>query len=209
MTQPYGGQPPQQPGGGQYSGGQYPGGGQQQPGGSQNYQQGGGGYPQAPGYQQGYGGMPAAPEERGGGGPVARPGVTTAAAVLAFVQGGITLITSGILLLGLAAIESYNNDASAGGVDIQGGLGEAWAVTIIQLVGVGLLIWGGVKLMSGTAGHLFTIAAGLQIALCIYWLAREAAPFVPVLLIVMPITALVLALGKANKEYAQSRSGRR
>ena len=205
MTQPYGGQQPQQPGG------QQPGsGGFQQPGGP-NPNSGGhqqpGGYPQAPGYQQGYGGMPSAPEERGGG-PVARPGVTTAAAVLAFVQGGITLITTGILLIGLAALQSLEDDASAGGVEIQGSLTEAWLVCFVQLVGVGLLIWAGVKLMSGTAGNLFIIAAALQLVLCVYWLVRGAAPFVPVILAVMPIVALVLVLGQANKEYVRSRSGR-
>lgn len=206
MTQPYGGQQPQQPGG------QNPGsGGFQQPGGpnpnSGGYQQPGG-YPQAPGYQQGYGGMPSAPEERGGGGPVPRPGATTAAAVLAFVQGGITLITTGILLLGLAALQSLEDDASAGGVEIQGSLTEAWLVCFVQLIGVGLLIWGGVKLMSGTAGNLFVIAAALQLVLCVYWLVRGAAPFVPIVLAVMPIVGLVLAFGQANKEYVRSRSGR-
>jgi hypothetical protein len=206
MTQPYGGQQPQQPGG------NHPGsGGFQQPGGP-NPNRPGGGYPQAPGYQQGgyqqgYGGMPAAPEERGGG-PVSRPGVTTAAAVLAFVQGGLTLITTGILMLGLAALQSLENDASAGGVEIQGTLTEAWLVSVVQLIGVALLIWGGVKLMSGTAGPLFLVAAGLQIVLCAYWLIRGAAAFVPLALIIMPIVMVVLALGSANKEYVASRSGR-
>ena len=208
MTQPYGQQPGgNNPGGGgfqQQPGGNYPGSGgfQQQPG-SGGFPQA----PQAPNYQQGYGSMPQAPQEYGG--PVTRPGGTTAAAVLAFVQGGITLITSGILMLGLAAIESVRDDAEAqaGGIDIGAGLAEAWIVSIVQMIGVGLLIYGGVKLMSGTAGPLFMIATGLQIVLCIYWMVRGAAPVVPVVLIVMPIVALVLSLGSANKAYVASRTG--
>jgi hypothetical protein len=113
-------------------------------------------------------------------------------------------------MLGLAAIESVRDEAeaSAGGIDIGAGLAEAWIVSIVQLIGVGLLIYGGVKLMAGTAGPLFMIATGLQIVLCIYWMVRGAAPVVPVVLIVMPIVALVLSLGSANKAYVASRTGR-
>lgn len=176
-------------------------GGQQQP--NQNY----GGYPQAPAPPSGgFAAMPQAPQEHSG--PIPRPGATTAAAVLAFVQGGLTLITTGILMLGLAALQSLEDEASAGGVEIQGTLTEAWLVSVVQLVGVGLLIWGGVKLMAGTPGMVFTIAVILQIVLCAYWLIRGAAPLVPLALIVMPIVALVLALGQASKQYVQSRSGR-
>jgi len=196
MTQPYGQQP----------GGNNPGsGGFQQPG--------SGGFPQAPqppAYQQGYGAMPQAPQEYSGG-PIPRPGGTAAAAVLAFVQGGITLITTGILMIALAAVAdlaNQANDTSAGGIDISGSLAEGWIVAIVQLVGVGLLIYGGVKLMAGASGPLFMIAAGLQIALCIYWLVRSATPIVPILLAVMPIVALALTLGATHKQFVASRSGR-
>ncbi|MGH3758795.1 hypothetical protein [Actinophytocola sp.] len=175
-----------------------------QPGGSHP---GGGGPPPAPGYQQGYGGMPQAPQEYGGG-PVARPGNTTATAVLAFVQAGVTLITTGILMIGLAAIENVADDleTSAGGVDIGAGLAEAWIVSIVQLVGVGLLVYAGVKVLSGTAGPLLVIATGLQLVLCVYWLIRGADPIVPVLLAVMPIVALILSFGAANKDYVRFRT---
>jgi hypothetical protein len=166
--------------------------------------------PQAPAYQQGYGGMPQAPQEYSGG-PIQRPGGTTAAAVLAFVQGGITLITTGILMIALAAITDIANkadDTTAGGIDISGSLAEGWIVSIVQLIGVGLLIYGGVKLLSGTPGPLFMIACGLQIALVIYWLVRSAAPVVPVVLAVMPIVALALTFSGTHKQFVASRSGR-
>src|ERR1044072_2964251 len=205
MTQPYG----QQPGGNNPNSGgvQQPGGNSPAPGGQQP---GSGGFPQAPqapANQKGYGTMPQAPQEYGG--PVARPGGTTAAAVLAFVQAGITLITTGILMIGLAAITDLANDAdaTAGGVDISGSLAEAWAVSIVQLVGVGLLIYGGVKLMGGASGPLFMIATGLQIVLCVYWLIRGAAPLVPLALAVMPIVALALTFNAGHKQFVASRSG--
>jgi hypothetical protein len=223
MTQPYGQQPGDQgqpggqyPGSGgfQQPGGQYPGsGGFQQPGGQYP---GSGGFPQAPqppSYQQGYAGMPQAPQEYGGG-AVTRPGGTTAAAVLAFVQAGITLITTAILMIALAAIQDLANGAeeTAGGIALGGALAEFWIVSIVQLIGIGLLIAGGVKLLGGRAGNLFVIAVGLQIVLCVYWLIRivtnSGSPMVPLILVVMPIISLVLALNAANKEYVRYKSGR-
>lgn len=233
MTQPYG----QQPGGDHPGSGgfQQPGG---YPGSGGFQQPGSGGFPQAPqapgyqqqGYQQqgygqqgygqqgheqqgygqqGYGGMPQAPQEYTGG-PLPRPGGTTAAAVLAFVQAGLTLIATGLLMIALAALANLADDAEAraGGVDISAGLAEGWIVAIVQLVGVGLLVFAGVKLLSGTAGPLFLVALGLQIVLCVYWLIRSAAPVVPIALAVMPIVALFLSLSSANKEFVRSRAGR-
>ena len=55
-----------------------------------------GGYPPAPGYGEG---MPPAPPEYGQG-PMRRPGAVTAAAVLAFVQAGITTIPAVMQLVG-------------------------------------------------------------------------------------------------------------
>lgn len=170
--------------------------------------------PQAPGYQQGYGGMPAAPQEYGGG-PVARPGGTTAAAVLSFVQAGVTLITTAVLMIALAALQDLADgveEETAGGIALSGALAEFWAVSIVQLVGVGLLIAGGVKALGGTGGTLFLVAVGLQIVLCVYWLIRivtnEGSPLMPLILIVMPIIALAMALSAANKEYVRYKTGR-
>jgi len=156
---------------------------------------------------QGFGGMPPAPQEYSAG-PVARPGTSTAAAVLAFVQGGLTLISVIILMAGLGALSSIDNDSTVGGIDVNDGmLALLWVAAIVGLVGAGLLIWGGVKVLSGTAGTMFIIATGLQIALCIFWLI-EGAGIVPILLIVMPIVALVLFLGAPAKQFEASRTGR-
>jgi hypothetical protein len=167
--------------------------GQQPPG---NYNQG---------QQPGYGAMPPAPPEYGG--PVARPGTVTAAAVLAFVQAGITLVCSIILMIGLGAVTGAVNDSeSIGGVDVdEGMLAILWVLAIVGLLGGGLLIWAGVKAMSGTAGQLLVIAAALQIVLCIVWLAGFNGGVVSILLVVMPIIILVMALGSASKQYEASR----
>jgi hypothetical protein len=165
--------------------------GQQPPG---NYNQG---------QQPGYGGMPPAPPEYTGG-PTARPGSVTAAAVLAFVQAGITVICSIVVMIGAAAATSVANDETIGGIDVGGTAALLWIMAIAGLAGAGLLIWGGVKAMSGTAGQLLVIAAALQIVLCIVWLVLGAG-FIPILLVVMPIITLVMALGSASKQYEASR----
>ncbi|MDQ3788383.1 MAG: hypothetical protein M3422_14215 [Actinomycetota bacterium] len=167
-------------------------------------------YGQQPGdANQGYGAMPPAPPEYSSG-PVTRPGTVTAAAVLAFVQAGLTLICTIVLMIGLGAISGAVDDAeSIGGVDVnEGALAGLWVLAIVGLVGGGLLIWGGVKALSGTAGQILIIAAALQILLCIVWLAAFEGGIVSILLVIMPIITLVLSLGGPAKQFEASRSGR-
>lgn len=167
-------------------------------------------YGQQPGdANQGYGAMPPAPPEYSSG-PIARPGTVTTAAVLAFVQAGITLICTVLVMIGLGALAGATDDqGTIGGIDVdEGALAALWIVSIAGLVGAGLLIWGGVKAMSGTAGQLLVIAAGLQILLCIVWLAAFDGGIVAILLVVMPIITLVMSLGGPAKQFEASRSGR-
>jgi hypothetical protein len=166
----------------------------QQPPGSFNEGQGG----------PAHGGMPPAPQEYGSG-AVARPGTTTAAAVLAFVQAGITLVCTVLVMIGLGAVSAANDDDTIGGVDIGGALAFGWIVSIAGLVGGGLLIWGAVKALSGTAGNLLVIAAAVQIVLCLAWLIGLGGGVVAILLAVMPIIILVLALGAPAKQFEASR----
>lgn len=164
-------------------------------------------YGQQPGdANQGYGSMPAAPAEYSSG-PVTRPGTVTAAAVLAFVQAGLTLICAVIVMIGLGAVTAANNDESIGGLEVdEGMLALLWVATIVGLAGAGLLIWAGIKALSGTSGNLMIIAAGLQILLCIFWLIQGGG-IVPILLAIMPIIALVMMLGAPAKQFEASKRG--
>ncbi|MGB3443231.1 MAG: hypothetical protein WBA97_31215 [Actinophytocola sp.] len=166
-------------------------------------------YGQQPGdFNQGYGSMPAAPPEYSSG-PVTRPGTVTTAAVLSFVQAGLTLICSVILMIGLGALAGAMDDESIGGIDVnEGALAGLWILSIVGLIGAGLLIWGGVKALSGTAGQILVIAAALQIVLCVIWLAAFQGGLVAILLAVMPIITLVMSLGGPAKQFEASRKGR-
>ena len=215
MTQPYGQQPGGNPGSGGYQQPGTPGGGFQQPGGynpgSGGFQQpGSGGFPQAPqapAYQQGYGGMPQAPQEYSGG-PIARPGVVTAAAVLAFVQAGITTITTILVWLGVRNLEG--GDAALQAV-----------IATAQTIGVVLLIMGGVQIMSGKNRVLLLAGAALEIVISLAWIVQVAVVdtagidmlqdikagviAIALLFAIMPAISLVLAMGGSATQYVNSR----
>jgi hypothetical protein len=166
-------------------------------------------YGQQPGdANQGFGSMPPAPAEHSSG-PTTRPGTVTAAAVLAFVQAGITLICSVMVMIGLGALANATDEnGTIGGLDVkEGAVAALWVLAIVGLVGAGLLIWAGVKALSGTAGQLLVIAAGLQILLCLVWLVAFNGGVVAILLAVMPIIILVMSLGGPAKQYEASRRG--
>lgn len=185
MTQPYGQQP-------------Y---GQQQPG----------GYPQAPGYAQGMGGMPQAPQEYSQG-PVARPGTVTGAAVLAYIQAGITSITTILVIAGLASGNAEGGQAALG-----------WLVGLVQVAGVVLLIMGGVQLMGGKGRNLLVVGAAVELVICVYYLisfavvetgnidllesAKGVLIAIAVFFAIMPTISLVLAMGSGTTQFLQSRRG--
>jgi uncharacterized membrane protein len=207
MTQPYGQQP----------GGNHPGsGGFQQPGGNypdsggMQQQPGSGGFPQAPqapGYQQGYGGMPQAPQEYSGG-PGRRPGVVTAASVLAYVQAGITVITT-ILVF-------------AGATNMSGGQAALQVlIGVVQAVGIVLLIMGAVQLMAGKSRTLMLAACVLELVICLFYIilyaaidssgidviqgAKAVLIGFAVFFAIMPTISLVLSMGQQSTQYLQAR----
>jgi hypothetical protein len=192
MTQPYGQQPGQQPG--QYG----------QPGG---YQQSGG-YPQAPSYSQS-GGLPQAPPDQGGfGGSTARPGTVTAAAVLAYVQAGITTITTILVLAG--ATQASGGEAAL-----------AWLVGLAQVAGIVLLIWGGVQITQGKGRLLLVIGCLVELAICVYYLinfmvvetqnvdvlegAKAFLIAVAIFFAIMPTISLILSMGGAASQYLDAK----
>jgi hypothetical protein len=142
------------------------------------------------------------------GAPAAGGRAVTAA--LALAHAGVTLVVTGVLILGLALMDddgysgSSGNTATplvsttAGDVVTDAGPGELWAVSLAQLAAVALLIVAGVRLTAGRAGALFPVAAGAQVVLCGYWLVRGADPMLPVTLLVLPVVALVPARRQAR-----------
>jgi len=144
-------------------------------------------------------------------GPV-RPGGATASAVLMFIQAAVVLISTFYVLF----FASLAGGASAAGVsEADSYETEFTIIGILQLVSVGLLIFGGVQLLSGSGnGRVLTIVAcGVQLAFVVYWMIRigslpefdiDGSTFffvVPLMYAVLPLVALPLALGRPVSEY--------
>lgn len=157
-----------------------------------------GGYPPAaygtpygqPGYAAPYGvpyGAPTGPQ---------RPGAALAAAVLSYIQAGVVLICSFFVLAAGTAVT------------------ELLLIGIVQLISVGLLIFGAVQVTSGTGRMMLFLGNGVQLALVVYYLIRistlgsdlegadsEGAVVIPLFFAVMPAVALGLALSGAVTRF--------
>jgi len=145
--------------------------------------------------------------------PLEKPGSVTGAAVLGYLQAGLTLITTVLLFAGLA-----------GSPDNTAGVAEGWILAIAQLVGIILLIFGAVQLMSGSGRGLFISAVTLELAICLYWLiriaakdtsglqiarnAKSAAIVFPIAFALLPVIALILVLGGNTGRWLQAKRNR-
>jgi hypothetical protein len=223
--QPYPGHQPPIPGYGAPAGSGYP---QQQAGYPGTPPGGQPAYPGTPpGGQPVYAGQPGQPYPQGPGGygsgygpaPVEKPGGVTGAAVLGFIQAGLTLITTVLFTMGL-----FNAQGIADSAEVDSSpLIELWIVDIAQFAGVVLLIFGAVQLLGGSGRMLFLIGAGLEIALSLYWMIRFAGMETEGLdfaegfrnsiivfaigFAILPIIGLILAAGSAAGRYIEAKQG--
>lgn len=150
----------------------------------------GAGYPGGlpPGYPNPYGGPP------GAFGPQ-RPGAALAAAVLSYIQAGLVLLGSTFVL--------------AAGTQLT----EALVVGVLQLVSVGLLIFGSVQVTGGAGRRVMLVATAAQLLLVVYYLFRlpmidtfdinssEGAFVYPLFYAVLPGVALGLTLTRAVADW--------
>ncbi len=231
---------PNQPGGSQQGG--YPSGGFQQPSGypSGGFQQPGYGQQppgygqQPPGYGQqpppGYGQQPAyygyqQPQYAAGypgyGQPVkaGRPGMVTAAAVLAFVWGGLGILF-GIIGLAAGSILStassavcnsntiYDADTADACNAVSGVGGFLIAITIGTIVIAALMIAGGVTAISGKNGQILVIACAVYAILAIVSIILSGFGFTFLLGFVIPVLIVVFLLNGTSRAWFRSVGGR-
>ena len=236
-----GGQPPG------YQQGGHPSGGFQQPGyPSGGFQQSASGYPSGgfaqPGYPQqpppafgqqppgqpgGYGQYPP-PQDAAGypgyGQPAksGRPGMVTAAAVLAFVWGGLGLFWSVIALFAgsvLSAASSavcdsnstylYDSDTRDACNAVSGAGTFLIVITIGLIVVAALLIAGGVTAINGKNGQILVIACALYAVLAIVGLIVSGAFGISYLLgVVVPVLIVVFMLNSQSRAWFRSVGGK-
>ncbi len=168
-----------------------------------------GGYPPAahggqyaqPGYPAPQYGAPYGAPYGGPSGPQ-RPGAALAAAVLSYIQAGVVLICTFFVLAAGTALT------------------ELLLIGIVQLISVGLLIFGAVQITAGSGRLMLYIGNGLQLALVVYYLIRistvgddldgfgdQATVVIPLFFAVMPAVALGLALNGAVTQFIAAKQG--
>ncbi len=150
------------------------------------------GYPQ-PGYPQaGYNLVPAKPP---------KPGAVKAAAVLAFVQGGIILFAGIGTLSGGAGL----NDLGVRGT---GNIGDTLTILgVLALISAGLLIAGGVSAFNKHSSLLIA-GSGLSLVLSVWWMIQfdffSAVLIWSLLLAAMPIISVALILGRTAQTWMKT-----
>ncbi|MGY1603752.1 hypothetical protein [Geodermatophilus sp. SYSU D00815] len=122
------------------------------------------GYP--PGYPQPWAPVPQGPR---------RPGQVIAAAVLAFVQGGLVLLSSVyvVFLASFVGIAADLDDVAPG--EVSGLATEGTVLGFVQVASAVLLVVAGVMALNSRrrpAHVVLVVSFAVQLALCVYWAVR-------------------------------------
>lgn len=173
-------------------------------------------YAQVPGYPPTAYGAPGS----GAPAPAARPGMVTAAAVLAFVWGAFAII-GGLVIVAASSIVSsaanYCNSLSdangTAGCNTVTGYSSFFKVVTAALILVAiLLIWGGVVALTGKNGQILVIGAGVYLLLdlisVIVSVSGNNFASSGLLGIVAPVLILVFMLNSASKAWFKSKGAK-
>ena len=177
-------------------------------------------YGQQPGYPPaGYPAAGGAYPGFGGPAPLARPGMVTAAAILAFVWGGFAVILS-IISLFVSGLTSVVSDACTTAQTTDPTYYDAYCRSVggyssfFKIISVGLiilavlLIWGGVTTLSGKNSQILVIACGLYVVLAIVGLIAGGGAFSGIVGIVAPILILVFLFNPASRAWFRAKGGK-
>ncbi len=188
--------------------GQQPGYGQQPPYAQPAYAQQPG-YPAAPGYPPAGYGAPAV---------AARPGMVTAAAVLAFIFGAfaiigslITVAASGVVDYASSICSSVNvNDPqySADCQTVNGYSGFAKVLAIGLAIVAILLIWGGVVALSGKNAQLLVIGCAAYIIVEIIFAIAASFGGTVIVGFVAPVLILIFLLNPGSRAWFKAKGGK-
>lgn len=185
------------------------------------------GYPPQPGYgqQPGYPtpGYPGGYPNPAFGVPVMtdrRPGMVTAAAVLAFIWGAFAIIGGLLIVAASSVIATASAYCSSAGGDLANECnvvsrysGSYKVITAGLIVVAILLIWGGVVALTGKNGQILVIGAAVYILLEIIALiisASSANGFASsgIIGIVAPVLMLAFMLNGASRSWFRSKGAK-
>ncbi len=221
-NEPFGsaGQHPSAAPAGSYPAGQYPQTGYQQSGFQQpgQYQQPG---HQQPQYAQPAYGTPGYPAGQAGYGAPAgsvRPGMVTAAAVLAFIWGGLGILfgllafAAGSILSSASSAVCNSSSLDRDTVDACNAVGGAGTFLIIVTLGTivvaALMIWGGVVALNGKNGQILVIACAVYAVLALLSIFASSFGFTSLLGFVIPVLIVVFLLNTQSREWFKAKGGK-
>lgn len=122
-----------------------------------------------------------------------RPGMVTAAAVIAFVLGGLSII-GGIALMGLSSLTYANT-------------GMLTALGVLNIALAGLYIWGGVVALGGKNGRILVIACAISIVVNLISAFSYTFSASSVSGFILPILILAFMLQAQSREYFRANGG--
>jgi hypothetical protein len=136
----------------------------------------------------------------------------TAAAVLALLWGGLTIISS---LVSMAAGSLFSGAGSACAENDQSGLcafaaGSGNLLVVIGsalIVAAGLVIWGGVVALSGKNGKILVVASAIQIVIQVVWMVDTGSLAFGIVGVIVPIGIIGLMLSSSSKGWFRTVRG--
>lgn len=175
-------------------------------------------YPQTQYGQPAYGQSSYPPGAYGAPAGSARPGMVTAAAVLAFIWGGLGILFGLILLFAGSVLSTASsavcNDTSldidtAAACNSVSGIGAFLIiVTLGTIIVAGLMIWGGVVALNGKNGQILVIACGVYAILAIISAIASSFGFTSLLGFVIPVLIAVFMLNAQSKAWFKAKGGK-
>jgi len=148
----------------------------------------------------------------------ARPGMVTAAAVLAFVWGGLGILFGTIGLFAGSLLSSTTSavcdnttltSSTAAACNAASGVSTLLIIITIGLIVIaGLMIWGGVVALSGKNGQILVIACGVYAALALVSVFSFGFEFTSLLGFVIPILILVFMFNSDTRNWFRARGGK-
>ncbi len=169
-------------------------------------------YPAAPNYGMPYYAQSYGAPAFGGYAARRRPGVVTAAAVLAFVLGGFGILVHLLALLAVAALATSRSSHVAG-TSI---MAIAFVVVLVGLGISSLWVWGGVSAVRGRGRKMLISLSSIQASLVVLSLLlgvgadadhASAAVVRAVCGLIFALPILILILQKSSTEYFRKRGG--
>ena len=141
-----------------------------------------------------------------------RPATVTVAAVLAFVWGGLTIISSLLSMVAGSLFSSVGsacarNDQSGLCASVAGSGGLLITIGTALIVAAGLLIWGGVAALNGKNAKVLVVASGIQVVIQIVWMIDTGSIAFGIVGVIVPILLIVLMLSSASKSWFQAKRG--